>query len=123
MKRKLNQSVDYAEIKERENQRHKNKYAEYPIYQEITDKMTFKNDEYMKYMETSTDPKFSPLTPAQFLQHKEEVVEQKVEETKEVDIYDPDIPALDNFSGGIQYEPLIKDDRFSTIDAAQTEKK
>jgi hypothetical protein len=67
MKRKLNQSVDFAEIKERETQRLKNKYVEYPIYKEVSEKMTFKNDEYMKYMESSTDPKYSPLTPAQFV--------------------------------------------------------
>jgi len=47
MKKKLNQSVDYAEIKERETNNRKKKYVEYPIYQEITDIMTFKNDEYM----------------------------------------------------------------------------
>ena len=46
-----------------------------------------------------------------------------MEKAEEVDIYDPDIPSADNFSGGIQYDPLLKDDRFSTIDAAGTEKK
>ena len=59
------------------------------------------------------------------MQPKEDLTAKKVDEDepKEVDIYDPDIPSLDNFSGGIQYDPLIKDDRFSTIDASKTEKK
>ena len=76
----------------------------------------------MKYMESSTDPKYSPLTPAQFVQPKEDLSE-KQKETKVVDVYDPDIPALDNFSGGIAYDPLIRDDRFSTINVSSTDTK
>lgn len=71
MKRKLNQSVDFAQIKEREKERSKKQYEDFPIYKEISDLMTFKNDVFVKEMNMIVNPRNSPM-PSASLHKKEE---------------------------------------------------
>jgi hypothetical protein len=72
MKRKLNQSVDFAQIKEREKERSKKQYEDFPIYKEISDLLTFKNDVFVREMNMIVDPRNSPMPPASLHKKEEE---------------------------------------------------
>jgi|APSaa5957512535_1039671.scaffolds.fasta_scaffold125495_1 hypothetical protein len=76
--------------------------------------MIFKNDEYVGNMEKATDPKYSPLTPAAYVQPKEETMDVTKEEQK-VDVYDTSIPALETFTGDINLFDQSIEDRYTSV--------
>ena len=64
MRNKLNQSVDFANIKNARLERDKVKYSNNPAYKNISEAMTFRSNVFDENMERGLDLVNSPIQPA-----------------------------------------------------------
>ena len=66
MRRKLNVSVDIATLKQNQIDRQQEKYSSHPMYQMVSNNLSFDNNQFMTAIEEATDPSFSPMPPANY---------------------------------------------------------
>lgn len=102
MKRKLNQSVDFANIKHARLERKKVKYQELDGYKNISEAMTYRADIYDANLDIGLDLKNSPMQPAQVA--KEIFQQQKKKVTLDTsitgdDVYSTKLPIIEQFVG------------------------
>ena len=61
------QSDQLATLRKRTMDREKAKYQELPIYQKVTDKLTYRGDVFEQNIDRVLDPSLSPLQPAMYV--------------------------------------------------------